>query len=95
MSESWCLMKIVPGFLLREVAGRTYAVPTNEAAQHLSGLMELNGSGKFLFDLLQKEQTEAQLLQTFLQSYDTDAETAKADIREFLSCLEEHHLLLP
>ena len=88
-------MRIVPGFIVREVAGKTLAVPTDEAARQLSGLMELNGSGKFLFDLLREEQTEEQLREAFLQAYDTDEETAENDIHEFLGCLKEHHLLLP
>ncbi len=86
-------MQIVPGFLLREVAGEILAVPTNEAAQQLSGLMSLNNSGKFLFNLLQQNQTKEHLLEAFLQAYDIDVETAQADIQEFLNHLAENGLL--
>ena len=86
-------MRIVPGFLIREIAGETIAIPTGEAARHLSGLIALNGSGEFLFRLLQAEQTEDSLLQAFMDSYEVDRTTAQKDINEFLTMLRKDDLL--
>ena len=86
-------MRIVPGFLIREIAGETIAIPTGEAARHLSGLIALNGSGEFLFRLLQAEQTEDSLLQAFMDSYEVDHTTAQKDINEFLTMLRKDELL--
>lgn len=77
-------MRIVPGFLIREIAGETVAIPSGQAAHHLSGLVVINGCGRFLFDLLQSEQTEASLLNAMTDTYDVDEVTALVDIREFL-----------
>ena len=88
-------MHIVPGFLLREVARETLAVPTCEAARKLSGLMSLNSSGQFLVELLQKDWSEQELLEAFLDAYDVDEDTARRDIREFLNCLIEDNLIVP
>lgn len=87
-------MHIVPGFVVREIAGETIAIPAGAAARELSGLLALNGSGKFLFQLLQSEQTEDSLIQSLLDTYDTDPATARADVSEFLEILRTNTLLV-
>lgn len=87
-------MHVPSGFIIREVAGETVAVPTGEAARELSGLVALGGSGKFLFELLKDEQTEESLVQALLDNYDVDAVTAKADVAEFLDILRANGILV-
>lgn len=87
-------MRMVPGFILREIAGNTVAIPTGEAARHLSGLAAFNGTGKFLFSLLQSEQSEESLTEALLSDYEVSRETAAADVAQFLSVLRENHMLI-
>lgn len=87
-------MHIVPGFLIREIAGETVAIPSGQAAHCLSGLVVINGCGRFLFDLLQSEQTEDSLLNAMTDTYDVDEETALSDIRDFLDILRKNDMLL-
>lgn len=87
-------MHIVPGFIVREIAGDTVAIPCGTAAAKLSGLIALNGSGKFLFDLLQTPQTEQSLLRAMLDAFDVDETTALGDIREFLGTLRNASVLI-
>ena len=87
-------MRIVPGFLIRVLAGETVAIPSGRAAHPLSGLVVINGCGRFLFDLLQSEQTEASLLNAMTDTYDVDEVTALVDIREFLDVLRKNDMLL-
>lgn len=87
-------MHVVPGFVVREIAGETIAIPAGAAARALSGLMALNGSGKFLFDLLQTEQTEQSLVAALLDSYDIDPATAQSDVQEFLQILRDNGVLV-
>lgn len=86
-------MRIVPGFVVRQIAGETIAIPAGPAARQLSGLLALNGSGKLLFDLLQSEQTEQSLVQALLDHYEIDAATAQADVTEFLQTLRSNGVL--
>lgn len=86
-------MRIVPGFVIRQIAGEVIAVPAGPAARRLSGLAALNETGHFLFELLQSEQTEESLLQAMLETYDIDADTARADIDEFLALLRTNDML--
>ncbi len=87
-------MRISPNFILREVAGEFIVIPVGEAARNLSGLIALNGSAKFLFDLLQADRTEKELLNAMLNAYDIDEPTAAADISEFLEMLREQRMLI-
>lgn len=87
-------MHIVPGFVVRKIAGETIAIPAGAAARELSGLLALNGSGEFLFGLLQSEQTEDTLVQAMLDTYDTDPDTARTDVAEFLTILRDNGILV-
>ena len=86
-------MRIVPGFLVREIAGETIAIPSGEAAHRISGLIALNGTGKFLFDLLQADQTQENLVSALMDTYDVDFTTAKTDVTAFLEMLQKHGFL--
>lgn len=87
-------MRIVPGFILREIVGETVAIPSGEAVYRLSGLVALNETGKFLFELLQTEQTEATLVHSLMDAYEVDAATAAADVAEFLELLRQNQMLM-
>ena len=69
-------------------------IPTGEASRRLSGLISLNHSGKFLFELLQSERTYDELVEAMLDAYDVDAQTAAADVSEFLGLLRKNRMLL-
>ena len=86
-------MHIVPGFLIREIVGEIVAIPSGQAAHQLSGLVALNGTGKYLFDLLQAEQTQESLVNALMDTYDVDFATAQSDVSAFLKLLQDHHLL--
>ena len=87
-------MRIHPDFILREVAGESILIPVGEASRHLSGLIALNGSGKLLYVLLQTERSEEELVRAILDTYEVDAETAAADVAEFLGLLRENRMLI-
>lgn len=87
-------MHVVPGFVVRQIAGETVAIPAGAAARALSGLLALNGSGKLLFELLQTPQTEASLAASLLEQYDIDEDTAKSDVAKFLQTLRENGVLV-
>lgn len=80
-------MKIKEGFLLRNVAGNYVIVPVGDDAVEFNGIVTLNESGKFLWDLLENEITKEELLKKFMEEYNVTEETAKADIKEFMQTL--------
>jgi tRNA A37 N6-isopentenylltransferase MiaA len=86
-------MQIEEGFILRQLLGETVAVPSGEAARKLSGLISMNETGAFLFQLLQTEQTESSLINALMAEYEVDRETAYSDVSAFLKCMRENGLL--
>lgn len=86
-------MRIVPGFIVRQIADQTLAIPTGESARALSGLVALNESGQFLFELLQTPRTEDQLVEAMLEAYEVDEASARADVADFLQILRQSRLL--
>lgn len=87
-------MQIVSGFIVRQIAGETVAIPSGNSAHRLSGLIALNDSGQFLFELLQTEQTEESLTNALLENFEVDPDTAKQDVTDFISMLREYNLLV-
>ena len=45
-------MKRNPGFLMRQVAGRYVLAPVGEMVKTFSGMITMNATGKFLWDLM-------------------------------------------
>lgn len=82
-------MKIKEGFLLREVAGQTVVLPCGEAMD-LNMMITLNGTGKFLWELLEQGSDEASLVKALLAEYDVDAETAEKSVAAFVAKLKEN-----
>ncbi len=71
-------------FLARQVAGRYVIVPVGQAAEKFSGMITINETGKFLWDLLEQEQTEQSLADAVVQTYGIDHEKALHDVKAFL-----------
>lgn len=87
-------MRITEGFIIRDIAGETVAIPSGAAAHKLSGLVALNQSGKFLFELLQTDQTTESLTKAMLSEYEIDESTARADVIEFLDIFRQSGILI-
>ena len=77
-------MKIKEGYILREVAGNFVVLPIGQATLDFNGMISLNATGAFLFDLLKEDTTEEKLLEEMLNTYDIDEATAKKDIADFV-----------
>lgn len=80
-------MKRSANFLMREVAGSWVVVPVGQAAREFSGMMRLNPTGRFLWELLEQEQTEGSLVAALLERYDVSEDVASKDVAAFLEKL--------
>jgi len=86
-------MKIKEGYILRQVAGNSIVIAVGDEAINFNGIITVNGAGTFLWQLLEKDVTRDELVDAMLKEYDIDAETASADIDEFLNNLRKAELL--
>lgn len=86
-------MKIKDGFMLRKVGAQNVVVAVGEASRSFNGIIRLNDSGRYLWEKLQSDITEEQLLSDMLTDYSIDDATARADIGNFVSALRKADLL--
>lgn len=86
-------MKLVEGFCIRKILDETVIIPTGKAAHCLSGLISVNETGEFLFELLQTDQTMDSLVAAMLEEFKVEKETAEADVDVFVKVLIENDML--
>ena len=80
-------MKRSADFLLREVAGTQVLVPLGAAAVSFPGMVTLNSTGVFIWELLDQPQTLQTLTEALMARYAVDQETAKNDVESFVNKL--------
>lgn len=86
-------MKAKGELILREIAGEQILIPVGETALRIKGMISLTESGALLWNRLQSECSEENLVDAIMNEYDIDRETALDDVQAFLSQLRELELL--
>lgn len=86
-------MKIKEDFILRKVADSYVVVPVNKQTLDFNGIINLNETGAFLFELLQNGAEKSDLLSKMLEEYEVTEEKASADIDKFIAKVKEADIL--
>ncbi len=81
-------MKRSSDFLLREVAGTLVVVPVGAAVSAFPGMITLNPTGAYLWELLETEQTVDTLVAALLDRYEVSDEQARTDVEAFVAKLQ-------
>ena len=77
-------MKIKNGFVAKEIAGQYVVVALGQASKIFNGIIKLNESGKFIWDMLVKGAEKEDIVKALLEEYEgVDEATATADIDRF------------
>lgn len=86
-------MKIKEGYILNTIGKETMAVPLGVSDGKFGGMVKLNEVAAFLWEQMQEETDETQLLKAVLEQYDVSEEKAKQDIQKFVKTLAENGIL--
>ena len=86
-------MKVRSGFKLMKVGVQNLVVAVDERAEEFNGMVRLNPTGAFLWELLEKEVEKEELVAALLSEYEIDKETAETDVDRFLSILTDNGIL--
>ena len=86
-------MKIKENFLLRKVADSYVVVPVNNLTLDFNGIINLNETGAFLFELLQKGADREELVQKMLDEYEVTRDKAENDIDNFIKKVKDADIL--
>ena len=87
-------MKIIDGFVLKTIADTNVVVPVGSNNISFSGIISLNGSGAFLWNLLTEEADEDSLVKALTSEYDIDEATARTDVKEFVDTMRKANLIV-
>ncbi|MDO5560476.1 MAG: PqqD family protein [Oscillospiraceae bacterium] len=86
-------MKLKNGMITDDSNGEFIAVATGEASRYFNGLIRSNSTADYILRKLMTETTKEELLESVLDKYDVDDDTASGDIDKILMQLRELHLL--
>ena len=84
-------MKIKEGFLLRQVAGKNVVLPGGDL--DLNMMITLNETGAFLWEQLQSEKSEQELIAALLDAFDVEETVAAKAVSAFIQKLNDHGFL--
>jgi len=87
-------MKIRNGFILRDVAGKTFVVATGELSKEFNGMITLNETGKFIWLLLQNETSKEDIVEAIMKEYECDdRKVVQSDVDNFVALLKKDNVL--
>ena len=86
-------MKIKDGFLVRKIANQYMAVPVGTRTKDLHGMIALNETGAFLWNLLKDDQTEENLVGKLMEEYEVDVKRASASVKRLIVELQQNEVL--
>lgn len=81
--------KIKKGYVLREVAGQAVVIAVGEASKDFHGMINLNCTGKDIWQGVQEGKTEDEIAQKLTEDYEVSLEKAKEDTRVMLKKMYE------
>ena len=87
-------MKIEKEFILREIAGDYIIVPVGKTALEFNGMITVNETGAFLWELLEREHSVQSLVDAMTAEYEVDGAQAEKDINAFLDHLRNANALV-
>ncbi len=88
-------MKINGTFVLRAIAGDHVLIPVGETAISFNGMIALNGSGAYIWELLSENKTEEEIVAALLERYDVSEEAARSDYLDFTAAMVQADILIP
>lgn len=86
-------MKIKEGFVVRKIANQYMAVPVGARAKELHGMIGLNETAAFLWELLKEDRTEEELAELLYNEYEITQEKALETVKKFGALLGSEGVL--
>ena len=77
-------MKRKDNFMLQAVGGENLLVPLGPRVMDLNGIVVLNDTGRFVWEILETERTPQELAAAVAEKFGVDAGRAESDVRAFL-----------
>ena len=86
-------MKIKNDFIVKEISGSTVVIPVGNRVADFNGMLKLNETGVFLFNLLKNDTTIEALVYSLVNEYEVTKEKANEDVITFVNKLKEADII--
>lgn len=86
-------MRIKDGFVLRDVAGQAVVIAVGEASKNFHGMINLNSTGKAIWQGIEKGLSEDEIVDKLVEKYDVDIATVKSDVKRMIQKMQEAGVL--
>ena len=86
-------MKIKEGFVIRKIANQYMAVPVGARAKELHGMIGLNETAAFLWELLKEDSTEVELAVLLYDEYEISEEGALETVHRVCKTLQDEGVM--
>lgn len=89
-----CEMKLKYQFVLKEISGKIIAVAVGKDNEQFNGMVKLNSTGGFIFELLNNQAlSEEQIVAALSEKYDVPQTQDQDSVSHFLEYLRQSDLL--
>ena len=78
---------------MRKVGEVNIIVPLGQKVLDLNGVITLNETGAFIWELLKKERSLDELVEAVSEEFEVEPDQARKDIEDFLNQLREFDML--
>lgn len=82
-------MKLKNGFIMRTIAGKDIILPSGDEL-NLNAMITLNETGKFIWQRLEQDTTEEQIVDDILSVYDVSREDADRQVSLYIAKLRSY-----
>ena len=82
-------MKVKEGFILKKMGTQAVVIAIGSASKIFNGMVKLNETGELMWEKLTKGATREELIDTVLETYEIDEETAAKDVDRFIETLKK------
>lgn len=86
-------MKLKYDFDILSLGDEIIAVPIGNATQNFHGVVKMNNSANFIFQMLKDNQTQESILEALKENYDTPVPQLKEYVIDFIEELKKQNLL--
>lgn len=87
-------MKIREGFVVRRIKDAIVAVPTENLVREFGGIIDLNETGKFMWEVLEEDRTVEEVADKLVEKYHIDKDRARQSAEKFIQQLKEAKVII-
>ncbi len=87
-------MRLKYRYEIMEVEGQSFAVPVEDCKQDFGGMIKLSRTAGVIFELLQQETDEEDIVESMAQRFDASRDTLAADVHGVVEKLRKKGLLI-